>query len=140
MDCNIFDYHKTRSSRAKRFDPNILYNNIINLKYNSPYGGILNNGTNKELMKNWYNLNKSRLNNDLNLKIFDFKNEYSYFQGKLYYIDKNFAKFIKNKGSKLSRYFTNNLGGAEDFYIGLMFQIYTKKISLSQIEDFLRIK
>ena len=136
VDCNIFDYHKTMKSRAKKFDPKVIFKKIIKNNLDSEYGGIIPHITNEKRMRAWIDMHTKggKFMGNETYRLIKEVGEIPYFQGKFYYIKRRFARFISSsKGSRVSRYFVKNLGGAEDVFIGLMYLMYRKKVNSKQI-------
>lgn len=125
IDYNLFIYEKINKC-DKRFSLSKVLNAMKKIEYNSEYFGLYKNATNKALFSSWFDKNRHKFRYPANYEIIDRLKEIDYFQGKMYFIGKNFSKFISENGRDLSEYFVYNLCGSEDVYIGFMHKVFLK--------------
>lgn len=118
IDCNILEYKNSYglnlNIKQQIYNETYILNTIKSDYINCGYGGSAVSFVNDtSTLKTWATHKNLKLQYK-RMNYFDFP----FFCGKFYFLSKNFCEKIINKGKQDNIFFNENLGPAEDVYIG----------------------
>lgn len=118
IDCNILEYKNSYglnlNIKQQIYNETYILNTIKSDYINCRYGGsAVSFVSDTSTLKTWATHKNLKLQYK-RMNYFDFP----FFCGKFYFLSKNFCEKIINKGKQDNIFFNENLGPAEDVYIG----------------------
>jgi hypothetical protein len=126
IDCNIFEYGKvgfgfTEELRSDFFCEEFVSTLIFDDHLSSDYSGSA-----VSYVRTSDSLSKWATHKNIKILKTDPKYHVPFFTGKFYSMSSDFCNFISENGLFDASYFADNLGGAEDVFIGYLFSEFNK--------------
>ena len=143
IDCNVLETDKIYGINTKLkqrvFTENFILNTLNSDYIKNEYGGlVVSYVNNTKTLKKWGEAKNVKLN---------FKNkanfEFPFFCGKFYFLSYNMCEKIIQNGNNELKFFDDNLGPAEDVFIGYILNCFlnthTKSKILNEYQNYIKV-